>query len=292
MTITASDLPTELLAVIVAYVGTNHRGRFYQDSVTAEDVDDFKRCSLVCLDWANWCRRCLFTDRPLIVKSLTELVALELYAVGGSKRLTPLHTLVGLITFDQNWTSGSWCHRAYHSSLLAKTSELVLRGPILAHGSRAAYRSPHWSLPRSMPRCYLPFERVALLGLHFPRLSDLGALTRHFASTPSVTFESVTWDNDDVSTWPRPLTRSSATGTWHRFAKKCTENVLPCLLALGPLTFAYMDGRDVAACVALLRAATGAEGKNPELGTVRCQSVSIERGCTLLYDDHSPGSCD
>lgn len=278
MSITAADLPVELLAIIVGYVGTDERGRFYPNSVTAEEFNELKRCSLVCLDWANWCRRCLFAHRPLRVKSLADLVTLETYAVSGSERLTSLHSLVRRVVFEQDWTSASWCHRAYGSSLPAEVPELILRGPIPAHLPPAAYQSPHWSLPRSMPRCCLPFGNVTFRDVHFPYLSHLGSLTRHFVSTPSVRFEDVTWADDllPASSWSRY--QRDTTDLFNAYAERCTENALPCILAFTPSLFAYMDDRDRGACVTLLRAAAGVDGTHEP--SVQCRSFLLERGST------------
>lgn len=280
MTATAADLPVELLSFIVGYVGTNDRGRFYQDNVNAKDRRDLKSSSLVCLHWANWCRRRLFTGRPLRVRSLAELVTLETFQMRGSLRLYSIHMLVGRVIFEQNWEAASWCHRAYNSPILALTPELVLRGPIPVHLPRAAHRSPNWSLPRSLPSCYLPFDRVALVGVHIPDLQSLGALLRHFSLLPSVRFENVAWGDDALPALPRPAKRCAELDG--ASAEGCTEDALPCILALGrlgPSVFSYMGRRDVTACIELLRAISGVDDDGRRHAVCRRYTIGCGREC-------------
>lgn len=82
----AADLPPELFPIILEYIGTDNRGELQWDK---DRTRELKTCSLVCLDWANRCRVHLYRQ-CIVIKSLTDLVTLEAYAVTGSARLVPL----------------------------------------------------------------------------------------------------------------------------------------------------------------------------------------------------------
>lgn len=276
MSVSGSDLPPELFPFILKYVGTDDRGGYLK-----KDGRRYLRtCSLVCIDWANRCRDHLFRHRTLEIKTLRELATLEgsfTSRASGHTRLRPLIALVDNVVFkwEQNWDSPSWCHRAYSSPLafIRKQGcklDLTLRGPVPANLPRAAYRSPHWSLPRSMPYNFLLLLNVNVCDVRFPALSDLYQLCGHFASTPSLDMRNVSWGVADV---PAGFLRRRNTNRYimkqqiRRFAATgCTDNVLPCLLAFQRLVpssaspFTYMDERQLDACIVLFKAATGIDG--------------------------------
>lgn len=262
---TAADLPPELFPFILDYVRTDDEGWIGDREDWARDM---MSCSLICLDWANRCRYYLFNDEKVTVKSSTELSIMESYARNGSTRLVPLPQLFRALKVEQTWQSSAWVWRVHAFNLhtgrrSTDEDKLVLRGPVPPHLSREAYRSPHWSLPRSLPTCYHPFKRVELRDIHFPCLSDLYALLRHFKYASTIVFLNMTWSKtDDVGSpvvfqLPR---RSNEEGIVEVTAKGCTDNSLPCIQAFahrGSASFSYMGEKELEAYVKLLRATLG-----------------------------------
>lgn len=197
MPLTAADIPPELFPRILAYVGTNDGGfRWNIENMDDESRRDLKSCSLVCLDWANRCRDILFT-REIGVLSQDELKTLGFYACHGSHRLKPVQDLIRKWHLEQTWTSRSWCHMRYSTPFRPRYTrihpypnwgvhedddgyQLTLRGPIPAGLPVSCLRSPHWSLPRSLPACYTRFMCLVLSDIHFPSLLSLVKLIRHF----------------------------------------------------------------------------------------------------------------
>ncbi|KAI0753934.1 hypothetical protein BC629DRAFT_1175167 [Irpex lacteus] len=130
---TAANIPPELFPLILDYIGTDDRG----DGSLSERRDiglrDWQACSLVCLYWANHCRRYMFYYLINNLHSKNQLDALRrLIAFEGSKRLNPLSSLVSRPTLrvQQTWDSRSWIHHIHPLPLKNTTCNLTLRGPV------------------------------------------------------------------------------------------------------------------------------------------------------------------
>lgn len=288
MPATAADLPPELFPLILDYLCTDVRG----DDEDDRDVwvQDMMSCSLVCLYWANRCREYLFRGHEVVIKSLAEFLTLESYAADGCTRLVPLYDVIRRFTVEQTWDSAAWCYRIYKSRLRAlRWSELVLRGPVPSHLPRAAYRSPHWSLPRSMPSCYLPLFNFTLHDIHFPCLSDLLALLRHFKHSEGfITLESVTWAEVDIHGPVRSFGRRQEMRgrDWPTvIAGGCTDNTVVCILATGALEtcpMSHLRETELANISALVRVITGMGSDDIRVGEYESFAVAPHGECTLM----------
>lgn len=165
------------------------------------------------------------------------------------------------MSWEQDWESPSWCHHAHKFSWTRMPSpwvsaqQLSLCGPVPAYLPRSAYRSPHWGLPRSMPDCHLPFTDVTLRDIHFPCLSDLGALARHFTQILCLLLENISWGSTDIPlSFPRVKTSMWACAI---SAQGCADDALGCIVVYACLfysPFPHMNPAELTACIALLRA--------------------------------------
>lgn len=229
MPATGADIPPELLPRILDYVGTNDRGYGwyrYDDRNKGEGLRDLKSCSLVCVDWANRCRPALF-DRAITMRSQKDMESLNFCAKHGSKRITPIDHQIYRWGLEQTWTSQSWCHLRYTSSFHLENDDtdgidLKLVGPVPSSLPVSALHSPHWSLPRSMPACYTPFVDLTLTDIHFPSLSSLFKLARHFKLVEWLKLEKITWDQVEVMA---PAMHNSRIINLQVDARGCTNNV-------------------------------------------------------------------
>lgn len=229
--VTGADIPPELLPLILDYVGTNDRGKGYSWSRRAGNgLQDLQSCSLVCVDWANRSRRVLF-NKGIAVLSQEQMESLDFYAKHGSKRIVPIAHGIYRWDLEQTWASRSWCHLRYTSSFcLANTDKnnrnadgkrLKLCGPVPSSLPVSALHSPHWSIPRSMPACYTPFIELILTDIHFPSLSSLFKIVRHFRSLRYLYLIRITWDQVEVMA---PVLRSRITDLYVE-ARGCTDNL-------------------------------------------------------------------
>lgn len=212
---------TRCLPIIVGYVVKGIRDN---DKLTR-----LATCSLVCVEWAQRCRPVLFLS--ITVKSLERLEAIILSRI--SPRLTPIVALVRNIIVVQGWQSRSWFHRLAGSPFDVRPYlRLVLQGPVPAHLPRCAYRSVHWSLPRTLHNSFVPFEDGVLRDIHLPSLSDLRRLLGSMHSTRYY-LQNLTWADSDIS---EACLASRASlrilRSDHRYLKAegCTDNILVCLL--------------------------------------------------------------
>lgn len=290
MPATAADLPPELFPLILDYLRTDNRG--YEEYIREVWVRDMMSCSLVCLYWANRCREYLFRGHEVVIKSLAEFLTLESYATDGCTRVVPFYDVIRRFTVEQTWDSAAWCYRISTSCLIRSgETRLVLSGPVPSHLPRAAYRSPHWSLPRSMPSPYLPFTNVTLRDIHFPCLSDLLALLRHFKhSECDIILERVTWAEVDIHGPVRTFGRRQETRQRHWpvvIAGGCTDNAVVCILATGALETwpaSHLRETELANIFALVRVIAGMGSDDIRVG--ECKNFTVAPDCDGECDAH------
>lgn len=241
MPATAAHIPPELLPRILDFVGTNDKGwALPWERREGESLRDLKSCSLVSLHWANQCRDVLLgTWARIKVRSLEEMKSLEFYAKHGSERLVLTPDLIQQWCLEQTWASRSWCHVRYNSSFCTKNVDeddlhadglaLTLAGPVPSSLPVSVLHSPHWSLPRSLPACHTPFTCLQLSAIHFPSLSSLAKLLRHFRFLSIMYLEKITWDDNNVHVFS-PFARASVDHLCV-IAEGCSHNEMICNLA-------------------------------------------------------------
>lgn len=226
MPATGTDIPPELWPRILEYVGTKAGGEGEDwERTRGHGLRDLKSCSLVCIDWENRCRHIIFTGIWIRVRSQEQIESLDFYAKHGSNRLVPISHRIYRWTPEQTWASRSWCHLCYNSSLHLKSHDtdgvdLTLVGPVPSSLPVSALHSPHWSIPRSMPACYISFTTLVLKDIHFPSLSSLFKLVRHFKSLCRLYLVRITWDQVEIMA---PVPRSRITNLVV-ISHGCTDN--------------------------------------------------------------------
>lgn len=207
---TAADIPQELFDNIIWYIDTNSYGGAGAGGDVAYELAN---CALVCAHWAEVSRKVLYAGEGsrARIQSLSQLRGLEGYVRKGSKRLTPVHKLLRRLGAEQTWGTRSWIHNIYPSQFDRDANTLRLTGPKsdgLPPPPASALRSPHWSVPKTLPSCFLNFSTLDLVNVHFPALSDFAKLVKHFVRTHTFDFYEVTWDVTDVVIPSRALSHS------------------------------------------------------------------------------------
>lgn len=244
---TAADLPPELFPRILFFVSfeTDEEQRYRYEHQRYEDglldvwlgapVVVLGNCSLVCLYWANICRRYLFHGRSMRIRTREDAEKFRKYATRGSVRLVPLFKLIKRLSATQHYDSSSFLHLLLLPSLRTKLAQLHLKGPTtpgFPHG--LPLDSPHWSVPRvtATPPSVTPFRGVEISNIHFPSLKTVVKLIKHFKDARVLDLRSLSWE-DDCSTTPLHMVHSRG-GTRegiHISASNCTDDVLICLQA-------------------------------------------------------------
>lgn len=197
---TAAAIPQELFDNIIRYINTHENGEARKGGRIAYEL---AKCALVSVHWAEVSRKLLYAGEGSwgTIRSLSQLKGLSCSARKGSKRLTPVHKLLQQLEVEQTWGTRSWIHNIYLAHFDRDRNELRLTGPE-AYGLPplpvSALRSPHWSVPRTLPSCFLNFSSLDLFRVHFPALSDFAKLVKHFVRTEIFYFRRVTWDVTDV----------------------------------------------------------------------------------------------
>ena len=236
-TASASNIPPELFPLILDYIGTDERGDGSLSERRDRGLWSWQACSLVCLYWANHCRRYIFYYLINNLRSKEQMAALRrLISSKGSQRLASVASLVARPTLrvEQTWDSWSWIHHVHPLPLKNTTCHLTLRGPVPGKLPVSAYHSPHWSLPRTMPAQYTPYANCHLKDIEFPSFRDLALLLKHFKKASSFSFENLMWppaeNNDLIRIRPFSSTPDSsdleAVWAYGIEASRCTDNFL------------------------------------------------------------------
>lgn len=215
---TAADLPSELITRIIEdlFISCHWAitAPFKSNYISPQEATDvLKNWSLVSIDWANTVRQWWFFRHEAFLCSRDEFELLIEHIEHGSTRLNMLSDVVQYWRLRQDWHSRSWCHQwsmlFHRRQPLSKKSEdspigqsITLQGPIPSHFPPSAFHSPHWSLPRSLPSCFLRFTSVTLSDIHFPSLANFSKLIRHFAHLNGLSLQDVVVDNLDAVSLP------------------------------------------------------------------------------------------
>lgn len=231
---------------IAEYSRTLQRARPGEDSANRQDrLSTLKTCSLVCLYWANWCRRSIFRRSTLRIQSSDDVDTILRYGIGGCPSLVPVCELVSRLIVTQAYdTANSFLHRLRCNVLLnehLRVYRITIIGPIPTHFPRHNLDTPHWSVPRAIatPPSLLQFDKIAVEKVHLPSFRHVGKYVRHFAcALHSVVFKDLTWDEESTTATvpiPRlpkkslPPDQNIAPHSVRIISHGCTDNFRLCL---------------------------------------------------------------
>lgn len=237
MPTTASDLPPELIPYIISYIGTRDNGSdgYYGD----DNRLILSRSSLVCLFWAEHCRKVLYSGRTVGIESrksaerFMALVAPKRHRVG---RLTPLLELIAHINVSCDLGRDSWIHLLAMPYVANKLQRLLISGSRLRDNldfPRVLLQSPHCGIPPSisMTPSLTPYSLVGLDNIQFQSFRHALKFLQHFRAAEDVRTYLLHWPESThfnaAVTLPlrmkrkRPLRRVQAIG--------CTHNAHICI---------------------------------------------------------------
>ncbi|KAI0811127.1 hypothetical protein BC629DRAFT_1032784 [Irpex lacteus] len=176
----------------------------------AQRSSDFRErgrplCSLVCLSWANKCRRYMFSSQALEIRSYGDAEIFRRYAVRG---------------YYQN--RSSFLHLLYLPVIQHKLKYLAILGPIPVDFHRAKLDTPHWGIPPFivLPSSFLQ-NKVSVGDVHLPSYKHVIKYISHFARATNIHFSRVTWDGEI----PRSLPRVSNTIIRHLHRELCSVKI-------------------------------------------------------------------
>ncbi|KAI0696630.1 hypothetical protein BC835DRAFT_855925 [Cytidiella melzeri] len=264
----STAIPQELFSRILEYVSAADSIENRQDDEQQPDFcrhtsgqHDWRNFSLVCVYWANQCRRYLFLGVPCHIDMATRMDLLRRTMAWEGQRdtygrlqwLDNLVTISGIIvSVRQEWKSGSWNQHVSPLPLKDAAYRLELDGSTMpADLPASVYRSPHWNLPRTLPSSFIPYHVVELRHIHFSSFRDFCKLLSHFKSARNFFFDALQWDSD-ASLEPQRYFPSSGLSNYNYQSPKsvridaenCTDNVLACFQACqfyDGLTIRYFD---------------------------------------------------
>ncbi|KAI0748982.1 hypothetical protein BC629DRAFT_130072 [Irpex lacteus] len=214
----AARIPQELFDDILFYVNVDRISQRELKWLEGEDLKrnggepsprdilpDLKRCSLVCIFWANRCREHMFSGRTLEIKSYEDAAIFRRYFVEGCPKLTPVHQLIRHVNITQNYSGilapqdserqTSFLHLLYLPAIQDKLYRLSINGPVPEGFNPAKLDTPHWGIPPFIVvPSSLPQNDVHLQNIHFPSFYHVTKYIRHFPCTTDIFFESITWD--------------------------------------------------------------------------------------------------
>ncbi|KAI0763901.1 hypothetical protein BC629DRAFT_1596841 [Irpex lacteus] len=214
----AARIPPELFEDILFYVNVdrvsqrpnwNPEGDALERNrgePSPEDIlIDLKRCSLVCLFWANRCREHIFQDKTLEINCYEDAEIFRRYIVQGCPRLTQVHQLIKRVEVTQNYSGilaprdserqTSFLHLIHLPVIQDKLDRLNIAGPVPEGFNPAKLDTPHWGIPpyTVVPSSFLP-NRVFLTNVQFPSFYHIIKYIRHFCHATFVRFEKITWE--------------------------------------------------------------------------------------------------
>lgn len=199
----AADLPEELLKPIVVQAATKawDHGRFFEDTDDGLKERLFMfNCSLVCLQWANVCRKAAL--QRVIVRSAVQIRRLgALLDSPCSPRLIPLHKLIVLVSIRHSdptpwlhevprlWGDHSRYPRPGHVHEI-KLSSYTTASTI----NRTFVRSLFYYLPRTIPAMAAMFETLHLGQVQCAVAADFFRMLEGLSNIRRVDVVDVTWN--------------------------------------------------------------------------------------------------
>ena len=159
----STRIPPELFNEILYHVSAEYRGqRFitlskYSNHELKSMFDPIATCSLVCLYWANQCRKFAFSNAIIKLSSFEEAESFARYATQGCSSLFPVHKLIRSLWVEQRYDApfSFYRHLLPHLSIMSKdkSAKLWILGPIPDDFAPDQLDTPCWGLvPASAPR--------------------------------------------------------------------------------------------------------------------------------------------
>jgi hypothetical protein len=248
-------IPPELFSDILLFVSYDDRRHEVQERFRREEkpLNDFdademnkqideagptyalKTCSLVCLHWANQCRRYMFYERTLTICSFEDAQTFRHYSTLGSARLTPIYHLVQFVAVWQNYRDArSLIDVVFLPGIRHKLQQLHLDGaaqhrdgPLKSASSMLHRHLPNFS---TISPSISAYSSLSMVDFFFPSFSYVAKFLRHFRDTEYFYFESLRWNTRSVA----QLMEFAKPAGRHREdisirAKCCTDNLALCL---------------------------------------------------------------
>lgn len=226
MGLTAADIPSELFPYILSHVGEVN----WLPNVAVRK-SGVRNCSLVCLYWAQQCRRALFHKKRMRLTSMEQVVGLRNMILStSSNRLIPAVEVIA--TMDVWHNSGrddrSWLHIIESLFPLlppTKLSAFIVQGP--SSLPLVNLRSPYRGTPKCSPYIVKPYRRLELSGLRFASLLDIPQFISHFTQVDRLWLGNLSWDTyttHNALARPRTLARMKNRIPRRIVIKGCHDN--------------------------------------------------------------------
>lgn len=216
-TTAAARIPQELYAYIIEHLSID-----VSWSDTALPHSDIHGSgvvvgSLVCMHWAQRCRKMLFQGRVVHIRSMKQAVGFRNLVMSAScEGITPIVDLIERVdvVHHLNRDGRSWFQII--GALMPRLPRSKF-GTFSAFGPRsklpAAFRlqTPFWAA-QSLPQFVRPYRTLHLETLHVTSAADVVRFVNRFPHLLCLHLNSVTWDKNvaHALTLPRVVTRPSA----------------------------------------------------------------------------------
>ncbi|KAI0347594.1 hypothetical protein BDW22DRAFT_3505 [Trametopsis cervina] len=247
--ITGAHIPPEIFPSILFFVSVDDQSKRVRQKVKSEKWRNhfaisaiilaqpaytLKSCSLVSVYWANQCRRYMFLDHLVRLRSYEDAAAFRHYSTLPNSRLTPICDLVRVVHVNQvRPDSRSLLHLICLPSTQHKLSDYNLQGPISSKDPTPALSTSHYSLPHrmAMPPSITSYRKVTLVSLDFSSFHDVVSYIRNFRDAERLQFHSLTWSNTASTSllhMVQPFSQRHPRHKIHIQVDKCTDNYLLC----------------------------------------------------------------
>lgn len=239
--ITAAHLPPELFRDIIQYVCGHNEGEV--SPVRLEAPLNTRKCSLVCLYWAQQSRRAQFRNRAVIIESRKQARGLwEIVMSSSSARLVPIVTLIGELWvrylpgkldkadkwpfpwYDILFTLIPKIPREKFAWLDIEASPRTSSSCSLCPSSFPSSSVAHPQLPAS--RYSAPFRVLYLNNMHFASVRDIINFTCRFRHVEQLYFSHLTWDKGGSPWLPRTATLNQAPLISRISVNSCQDDAL------------------------------------------------------------------
>jgi hypothetical protein len=207
--------------------------RHNEEMLKAGPLYTLKSCSLVCRYWANQCRRYMFLNSTLHLRSLQKAEQFRNFTINGSKNLDSLCSFISAVAVYQSYASPkSFADLAYMPETREKLWKMQLQGPLPSNAPTESLSAPHWGAlnSRRLPPFVTSYRRFILKDVDYPSFSHLARCLKYFKNTTQFIFMNLTWSKKSIESMiqfdkPTNHSRESMTIT----AEGCTNDLLVCM---------------------------------------------------------------